>query len=102
MRAGGDALCAALFAGDHGGELNMLKALKVMLCVLPCTLEATEGGLCLLEALELMCCVLLCLPEMPEVLKVMRCVLQAVVGSVCWRLWKVRCIYVYYGLEVST
>jgi hypothetical protein len=81
--------------GTMGGELNMLKALKVMLCVLPCTLEATEGGLCLLEALEVMCCVLLCLPEVSEVLKVMRCVLQAVVDSVCWRLWKVCAVCMY-------
>ena len=41
-----------------------------MRSVLPCMLEAVEGGLCLLEALELL-----------DVLEIMRCMLEAVVGG---------------------
>src|SRR6266480_620547 len=89
--AGGDALCASLYAGGAGGNA---------LCAL-CMLEAVEGGLCLpealevLEMLEVMRNVLLCMLEVPEVMRcvqlcmlevtqVMRCVL-----SVCWKLWRV-------------
>ena len=41
-RAGSDALCATLYAGDAGGDA--LRALRM--------LEAVEGGLCLLDVLE--------------------------------------------------
>ena len=54
--AGDDALCANLYAGRAGGDalyatllLELLKVLEVpevMRCVLLCTLEAVEGGLC--------------------------------------------------------
>ena len=92
----------------------MLEALEVpempevMRCVLLCTLEAVEGGLCSLEVLEMltmlevpevMRCVLRCMLEVPEL---MRCVLRCIAGGcggdalyaarmllVCWRLRKV-------------
>ena len=62
-----------MYAGDHGGELCLLEAVR---CVLLCMLKAVEGGFCLLEVLEV-----------PEV---MRCMLlrrlEAVEGGIrCWR-----------------
>ena len=71
--AGGDALCASLYAGGDA-PCSSLYARGVdddVLCAL-CTLKVVEGGLCLLEALEMlevMRRVLLC---MLEALKMMR------------------------------
>ena len=70
--AGGDALCATLYAGGcegwalFAGDVDVSEAMRYVLLSM---LEAVKGELCLLEV-----------SKVPEV---MRCVL-----SVCWRCWR--------------
>ena len=73
--AGGDALCATLFAGGlempqvtHCVLLCLLEVVEVMCYVLLCSPEAIE----VLEVAEVMRRVLLCLLEVVEVADVMR------------------------------
>ena len=97
--AGGDAQCAALYAGSCGGQALLLEVPEVIRCVLLCILEAVEGELCLLEELEATLCMLLCMPEVVEgrlcsleALEVMRCMLlrmlDAVEGGLGFRVSK--------------
>jgi len=70
---GGDAPCAAQYAGGRECKLCLLDVLDMMRCVLFCTLEAVEGEVCLLEVLG---------GDSPCVARM----LEAVEGSsVCWR-----------------
>ena len=85
--AGGDVLCASLYAGGRGGERSLLLRIAggdamcatpyaVMRCVLLRMLEAVEGERCLLlRMLVVMRCVLL---RMLEVMRrVLLCMLEA-------------------------
>jgi len=95
-------LCMLEVVDDELCLLEVLNVPEVMRCVLLCILEAVVGSvcwrcwggcavfgsvcrrlwkwLCLREVLEVL--------EVPEVMRcVLLCILEAVVGSLCWRCW---------------
>jgi hypothetical protein len=97
----GDALCAALYAGDRGWRMLCAGGVR---CVLLCMLEAVEEGVfCLLEVIEMMRCMLLCILEIVEVVCFVLEAVEVVFGSLevlkvmrwmrrmllpCQRLWR--------------
>jgi len=79
--AGGDALCATLYAGGYGGCVLLPEVPGLIRCLLLRMLEVMEGVFCVLEVMS---CVQLRMLEVVEVVEVVDgvlCLLEGVGGA---------------------